>query len=166
MDSSTQKFYEWIKTKVITKTRAIQLIRELKTKILKLEAQGQAKSPSYSRSGDGERALGRYEMAMDRISEQIDPLQNQIDLLRFWHDNPTKRPPTKLIEEFNRNLSYKDQVVQRKKERQVTLTKYPSLIGKKITWKSVKNRGQMMSAIVIKQTLGRDDKPRYKCDNG
>jgi hypothetical protein len=148
VDHIVEKYFKWVNK--FNKGTARQKVNDLQNMIDRTMAAASRASERYDDSGPIELA-----------SEKVEPWQNQIDLLNWYIKNSDKKPPKKLLDAFTVIIEGRNQAKQERQEKQKTLNKYPSLIGKRIFWKSIKIM-KMENGIVIQQRSGRDLKPKYK----
>jgi len=115
----------------------------------------------------GMRAARRADDAgpMDIMWERMQPLENRMNLLKWFAKNPKKLPPKELMDTFEELEKEKEESAQYKQKRKEDLSKFPNMVGGTITFKD--RGGKKIIAKVLKQLPGKySNEPKYKTDSG
>jgi hypothetical protein len=139
------------------KSKAKLRIQNLETQIARAMAAAERASIRYDDSGP-----------MEMASEKIEPLEIEVEILKWFLKSPSNKPPKTIMNRFENVQKEKVEQNQYQKEKRNKFKSYPNLVGKRIFWKSQKTK-ILESGIVLKQFASKwDGKPRYKAkmDNG
>jgi hypothetical protein len=153
MENIEQKYWDLV-SKFKTKLDLDGEIKKLEMKLEQMRLQGM-------------RAARRAEDAgpMDIMWERMQPIENRVNLLKWFVKNPKKLPPKDIMDIFASEEKSKEEHNEYKKQRQEKLSKFPSMVGGKISFKD--RSGKIIIGTVIKQIPGKySDEPKYKTDIG
>lgn len=159
--NSLEQYHHWVSK--FNKGTAKQEIQKLENIINRVMSKAERDSLKYDDSGPIELA-----------NEKLELILVKVELLKFYLKYPTGNPPRNLLKDYENVLQSKQREkrdrqymkglgeLERKDQKQrEQFSKFPSLIGKRIYWKS-KKLGKEMFGIVVSQKKGVDWKPRYK----